>query len=496
MMDRTQHRIRRVTWRDPLGTEPEAEPWQVDLSLPTVFLSAATVILGTINPVHYGFSPRPVETYIAAIAFVLLAAWGAYRNRIDAALTGSTLMLALIALCLTTQPARLGISTYTVWPLRTALFLLVLGSWAFLTKPPRWAKRALLALSVPAVAIVACTGGPTLTSTVSNALKLNGPASYVTPIPANNFSPYWLAVDSRGTLYASAAGGGYIWVFDPSGTPLGTIWPGIEPDEKRRGSALHPIGFPSPTAIPTPGGNGIGVTYTPPMPFCGIATDYKDNLYLIDPYKNQLLRLGSDGKVQRRFGLPEKFAGARGCIATDREHIFISSGFGAVFIMDYEANIQREVRLDYQPFGVAPSGTGKLFVLGPNELGVIDIETGEKEIRSTPPVAGDTRVRYQTILVTNEGHILGADLANSRVVRINGETGEMLGTIGSPGSIQAGYWPGQFQSLGGLAQDRAGRVYVADWQLGAIQRFSPQGTLEAVYWAPGEVVPTPIVEIE
>jgi hypothetical protein len=232
------------------------------------------------------------------------------------------------------------------------------------------------------------------------------------------------------------------------------------------------------------------------MPICGIATDHMDNLYLIDPYRNQLIKSGSDGKIKERFNLPEKFAGARGCIATDREHIYVSSGFGAVFIMDYEAHIEREVKLDYQPFGVAPNGKGKLLVLGPNELGVIDIATGQKEVSSLPPLSGDARVRYQTILVTNDGQILGADLANSRVVRIDAQTGELLGTIGSPGSLQTGYWPGQFQSVGGLAQDKSGRIYVADWQLGVIQRFSPQGTLEAVYWAPGEVVPTPVVEIE
>ncbi len=487
---------RRITWRDPLGTEPEIEPWRTDLVLPSFFLSAATLILATINPTYYGFAPHLIETYVVVLLCIAVTGWGVYKGRLDGVLLGSGLMLLLIALCLTTQPTRLGISTNTVWPLRSALFMLVAGSWAFLMRPPMWARRAMMAISIPVVVVIACAGGPTLTATISNALRLNGSTSFSTPIPANNFSPYWLAVDSHGTLYATAASGGYIWVFDPSGVPLGTIRPALAPEAGSADPGILPIGFPSPTAIPTPGANGIGVTYTAPIPFCGIATDHMDNLYMIDPYTNQLVRMSREGKVTKRFALPEKFAGARGCLATDAEHIYVSSGFGSVFIMDYEARIEKEVKLDYQPFGVAPDGKGKLLVLGPNELGRIDIATGAKEVAPPPPQASAARVRYQTILATNDGEILGADLANSRVVRIDPDTGDLLGTIGNAGSIITGYSPGQFQSLGGLAQDKTGRVYVADWQLGVIERFTPQGELEAVLWVPGEVQPPIILEEE
>jgi hypothetical protein len=68
----------------------------------------------------------------------------------------------------------------------------------------------------------------------------------------------------------------------------------------------------------------------------------------------------------------------------------------------------------------------------------------------------------------------------------------LLGTIGKPGSVVTGYFPGQFGGLGGLAQDNQGRIYVADWQLGVIQRFNSAGDLEAVITAPGEA-PAPVV---
>jgi streptogramin lyase len=485
-------RVQQVTWRDPLGTEPVSEPWRTDLVLPSFFLAAATLILAYINPAYLGFKARPVETYVAVILSIAIVMWGLYKERAAYVLVGSGLLLLLVALCLSTQPSQLGISSSSVWPLRVSLFLLVASSWAFLTRPPIWARRALVALAVPTVLVVICAGGPALRAAVANMVTPNGANGFVPPPPAYNFSPYWLAVDSQGTLYASAASGGFIQVFDASGVPLGTIRPAIAPDAGEAGMGILPVSFPTPTPIPTPGIGGVRPTFAPPMPFCGLAIDPNDNLYIVDPYNNQILRFGKDGKITRRLPLPEKFAGARGCLATDAEHIFVSSGFGSVFIMDYEGHIEKEVKLDYQPFGVAPDGKGDLLVLGPNELSRINIATGAKEVAPPPPRANDNRVRYQTIIVSKEGDILGVDLANSRVVRIDPQSGDLLGSIGTPGSLQGGYWPGQFQSLGGIAQDNQGRIYVADWQLGVIQRFTPQGDLEAMIWAPGEVPQVPV----
>jgi sugar lactone lactonase YvrE len=48
---------------------------------------------------------------------------------------------------------------------------------------------------------------------------------------------------------------------------------------------------------------------------------------------------------------------------------------------------------------------------------------------------------------------------------------------------EPGVWPGQFQGLGGLAQDAQGRIYVADWLSRVIQRFTPDGEIDALWWA-------------
>jgi hypothetical protein len=481
-----------VTWRDPHGTEPAPEPWRTDLVLPSIFLGAAALILAYISPAYLGFKARPVETFLAVFLCIAIVTWGLYKERTGYVLVGSGLLLLLVGLCLSTQPSQLGISSSAVWPLRALLFVLVAASWVFLTRPPMWARRALVALTVPTMLVVVCAGGPALRAAVTNAFKQNGVNGYVPPPPAYNFSPYWLAVDSQGTLYATAASGGFIQVFDPSGVPIGTIRPAVAPEVGEPGAGIFPLGFPTPTPIPTPGIGGARPTTEPPMAFCGLATDHNDNLYTVDTYKNQLLRFGRDGKLTRRLPLPEKFAGARGCLATDREHIFVSSGFGSVFIMDFEGHVEREVKLDYQPFGVAPDGKGDLLILGPNELSRVNIATGATEVAPPLPRENDNRVRYQTIIVSKEGDILGVDLANSRVVRIDAKTGDLLGVIGAPGSLLTGYWPGQFRSLGGIAQDNQGHIYVADWQLGIIQRFTTEGDLEALIWAPGEPPPVPV----
>ena len=81
--------------------------------------------------------------------------------------------------------------------------------------------------------------------------------------------------------------------------------------------------------------------------------------------------------------------------------------------------------------------------------------------------------------------------------------GAPLGTPGDwPGHVAgAGGWPGELASPAGLTEDAAGRVYVSDILYRVIQRFAPDGRVDAVWSAPEDEaadlarVPTPAPRI-
>ncbi len=59
--------------------------------------------------------------------------------------------------------------------------------------------------------------------------------------------------------------------------------------------------------------------------------------------------------------------------------------------------------------------------------------------------------------------------------------GKSLGAWG-----KHGIWPGEFQQVGSLARDTHGQVYVCDFDGRVVQRFSPTGKINALYWSPDD----------
>jgi hypothetical protein len=454
-----------VTWRDPLGSETET--WRGELWLPSIFLVAAALILSVIVPIHVDFQPRPVESAIAALMAGGVMVWGVLRQRTPIMLAGAGLLVLLMALGLGTQPVQLGVPLASVWPLRVGLLLLVTLAWAFLMGPPLWARRALTAVAIPLAAMLLLTGWPAVSSQLSN----------VVPLPAT-FSPYWLAVDSRGTLYAGNADGDSIMVFDRTGAPIGTLWPNAAPEVGVRGPGIRPVGYPTPiaAAVPTPSALGLApAAFT----FCGLATGPGDFLYVVDPLDMNLLKFDKEGNIAARRPLPDLFEGARGCIAVDDQYIYLASRFGTISILDHEGDVLREVKLSYQPFGISPDWEGNLMVMGFNMVNRVEAATGNLESIPLPTGGGQIQSGYQAMVVSRSGEIVATDLVGRQVVRIDLEGQRLLGTIGGPGAL-----PGQFQSMGGLAEDLDGNIYVADWQPGVVHRFTPRGDIDAVLWAP------------
>ncbi|MFL5731648.1 MAG: PQQ-binding-like beta-propeller repeat protein, partial [Chloroflexia bacterium] len=391
---------------------------------------------------------------------------------------GVALLLVILSAGVITQPSQLSVPIVAIWPLRLALVLLVALSWAFLMHPPPWLGRALLAFSIPTVLVLLLWGGP------ATAAQLFGWRLYV---PVSNFAPFWLAVDTHGTLYATDVNGGLIWVFDSTGSPKGSLRPGKAPAVPTPGPGILPTGFEEelnlartgilPTPTPISGTMGM-VGYIPNFEFCGITTDPRDNLYtidLVDPTGLKLLRFDHDGMITARWPVPEGYEPTSGCLAADTDHIYLSARDNRIFVLDHEANKQKVIQLQSQPFGISTAGDGKLLVMAPGQLTHIDVQSSKIVTTSLPSPAGELQI---PMVVTSKGEVIVTNHGAGKLVRVDPLTGKVLGSIGEPGA-----WPGQFGDVGGLAQDASGRIYAADYRHRVIQRFDPDGKVDAIWWA-------------
>ena len=230
-----------------------------------------------------------------------------------------------------------------------------------------------------------------------------------------------------------------------------------------------------PTATPPP---GTAPGYLPNFEFCGIATDSHDNLYtvdIVDPTGYKILRFDPEGMITARWPVPDGYAPTSGCLAADAEHIFLGAVDNKVYVMDYDGKVQKQLRLPTQPFGISPGGTGKLEVISPGVLSEVDIASNAIVTTTLPSSNGDWQI---PMLATQDGKVLVTNHQAGKLASIDPKSGTIQGEIGT-----SGFMPGQFQAIGGLAQDKAGRIYVSDWQHRVIQRFTPEGKVESVWWA-------------
>jgi hypothetical protein len=451
-----------------------------DLLLPSLFISAAAIILALQDPINVHFEARPVETIALTVFGAVLVLGASWKRNFPVLFAAVLLLLVTLTAGVVTQPAQLSVPIVAIWPLRLALVLLVALSWAFLMHPPSWLGRALLAFCVPTVLVLGLWGGP------AAAAQLFGWRMYV---PVSNFAPFWLTVDTKGTLYATDVNGGLIWVFDSSGNPKGTLRPGIAPPVPTPGPGIIPSGFQEdlnlskailqPTATPVVTGSvGANFGYVPNFEFCGITTDPRDNLYtidLVDPKGLKLLRFDRDGLITARWPVPSGYEPTSGCLAADTDHIYLSARDNRIFVLDRNANTQRVIQLHSQPFGISSAGEGKLLVMAPGQLTHIDVQSSAIVTTTLPPPMGELQI---PMAMTGKGDLLVTNHGAGKLVRVDPSTGKVLGSIGEPGS-----WPGQFGDVGGLAVDSAGRIYAADYRHRVIQRFSADGKIDSIWWA-------------
>src|SRR5436190_2064172 len=197
---------------------------RADLLVPALFISAAALILAIQDPINIQFEPRPTETLVITLLGIALVGWATFRRSLPLYFVGVAVLLITMTVGVITQPSQLSVPVVAIWPLRAALVLLVALSWAFLMSPPRWLRRALLAAIIPTLLALFLLGGPATASQLFG-WNLGYFLGVDLRLPARNFAPFWLAVDSQGNLYATDVRGGLIWVFDSSGSPKGTLHP-------------------------------------------------------------------------------------------------------------------------------------------------------------------------------------------------------------------------------------------------------------------------------
>lgn len=456
---------------------PDTYTGQLDPFLSSLFLVAAAVILAIQDPIYLHFQARPVETFVVVGVLIAALAFAVLRRNFPLFFTVSSLILVVVAAEVITQPTQLSTPVVTVWPLRVGLVLLVGLTWGFLLHPPAWLTRALVAFAVPSLLALGLWGGPALAAQLFN-----------TPAPPTtlNFAPYYMAINSQGSLYATDIDGNLIWVFDSSGSPVGMISPGKAPAQPGNGPGIVPQGYESessllavatPTATPKPGSPAV---YTPKFEFCGLAIDPQDNMYIVDlvnPVGYSLMRFDRDGYLTARWPVPDGYEPASGCVAADANHIYLSSRQNQVYILDHQAHQQRVVQLDFAPLGSVINGKQDLMVAGPTLLANISGDTGRIITNTIPTEAGPVQI---PLLATGTGEVLMSDHTAGHIVRLDPAHGRVLSTIG-----EFGKWPGQFGDIGGLAADARGRIYVSDYRNRVIQRFTPDGKIDAVWWARG-----------
>jgi sugar lactone lactonase YvrE len=303
-----------------------------------------------------------------------------------------------------------------------------------------------------------------------------------------NFAPNFLAIDSHNTVYASSPTNGLIWVFDESGSPKGTLRPGSAPPVATPGPGILPNGMEEELGLTTrPLGTPVAPAGAPTTPFyvCGMAIDRQDNLYTVDAHDltgPKLLRFDRDGMITARLELPETYAQGffpgPNCLEVDDNHIYLSTFIGKVYIMDRQARLQHSVALPERPIDFTISGDGELLVLGTAYLERIQVETGNVVTATLPLPPEHQRIPYGAIAADGDRRVLVTDLASKKVLRIDLERNEIVGSFGG-----TGYEPGQFVAPAGMALDRRGRIYVADGQHRVIERFTPEGKIESLLWA-------------
>lgn len=291
------------------------------------------------------------------------------------------------------------------------------------------------------------------------------------PARSASFSdPFGVAVDRRGTIYISEGG------------------------ESNRIRRIATDGNVETIAGSTEGfaeGNALQAQFNTPS---GIALDKKGNIIVADTSNNRVRKIASDGKVTTLAGTgaagykdgsanDAEFDGPIG-IALDKQgsiivadayndlirrvssdgSVITIAGSGSPGFIDGNASIARF----NTPSGVAVDSHGNIFVA----------DTGNNTVRKITPqgevstVATGSGLRHPVgIAITHDDFLFVADSHQVLAISPDGDSRVYAG--GAMGFADGSGNEARFRSLGGIAIDREGNLFVADSQNYLIREIAP-----------------------
>ncbi len=425
-----------------------------------LFLGGLAILFALIDPIVLGVQPQPlVSLGLVAVGLVVLGL-GLFRHQWIATGAGALLLWGSIVTGVTTQIAPLATAPGVLWGPRGLLLVAALLGWLIFLGLPGWMWRGVLAAAVPTFVALALVWSSAPPRALSAAL-------------------YWIAIDSHGTVYANDNDSGVIWVFDSSGGVRGTLWPRLTPPLGTPGPGIQPAvtdvrlqtaARPS----PTPGGPQLNEFL-----FCGLAVDTADNLYLADTELGRILQFDHEGQIRTIWSLPDGYIPARGCLAADDKHLYLSDRRSYIYVYDFTGHVQAKWELSEVSQGITIAPDGRLLALHAASVEFLHFPEGvTHQAIALPPPSGALEVPYQSVLARRNGEILVTDL-NTNQIRRFAPDGQALPPLGSSGGM-----PGNFQGMAGLAEDHQGRIYVVDYLYRVLQRFGLDGVVDAVWSVP------------
>ena len=387
---------------------------------------------------------------------------------------GAVLLWLLVGWCVFSQRSPITEPRSFTWGVRGLPLALAAGLWLWLLAPLSWQRRALLALVTPTLLGLALI-------------------AWSRPPHPLDFQPYYVAVDSNGVFYVSDSYAPVIRVFGPDGALRYKLRPGLASVQGPPGPGFMPPGpynDPDGLGVPqsSPGARAITGALNP-VPygaddfwFCGMAVAANHDLYVTDWMRGYMLRFAANGRLLARWLLPAGYSPSLNCAATLGNDLLLSDSHGAVLRVTTSGRVLARWPLPEKIFGgisVAPDGR-TVYAISETRVYRINPATGASTSWALPPPITTLGDPYQAALALDDHRIIITNLAAHRLDLYTPD-GKSLGAWG-----RHGVWPGEFQQVGGLARDAHGQVYVCDFDGRVIQRFSPSGAVNALYWSPDD----------
>ena len=239
-----------------------------------------------------------------------------------------------------------------------------------------------------------------------------------------------IAMDSNGNIYVADSGNHIIRKITPSGVV-------------------------STFAGSTPGfSDGTGTTAQFNRPF-GIAVDDQDNIYVNDSDNTKIRKITPNGVVSTLAGSSSGFADGQGADAKFNGPFGLAiDAENNLYVADYYNNRIRKI---------TPSGEVSTFA-GSGTSGNVDGQGINAQFNN--PIG---------ITVDLNGNIYVGDESSNNIRKI-ASTGEVTTLAGSSSGFADGQGVNaQFRNLTGLASDKQGNIYAADYFNNRIRKITPTG---------------------